>query len=99
MTPGCTREIVPAIHVLKITMDEKHMLIVKAKDWNVSEMPFFDLALLRKNLVAARFYLHLCDVRFQILPMFCFFQVSSAVTIPCTSQVSLYVEVQQLSIF
>lgn len=73
MTPGCTREIVPVINVLKITMDEKHMLIVKAKDWNVSEMPFSNLAVLRKNLVAAWFYLHSCSVRFQILPMFIFF--------------------------
>lgn len=73
MTPGCTREIVSAINVLKITMDEKHMLIVKAKDWNVSEMQFSDLAVLRKNRVAARFYLHSCNVRFQILPNFILF--------------------------
>lgn len=51
------------------------MLIVKAKDWNVSEMPFSDLAVLRKNRVAARFYLHSCNVRFQILPnLFVFFK-------------------------
>lgn len=49
------------------------ILIIKAKEWNVSETPFSDLAVLRKKLVAARFYLHSCNVRFQLMPFFFFF--------------------------
>lgn len=80
---GCTREVVSAVLVLKITM-----LIVKAKEWNVSEMR------------GEPGWLHIC-IYIPVMQVFSYcliiFQVSSTFTIPCISR-QPYVKVQHLSL-